>query len=193
MFPIHCGGRIRDPRAVDMSERRENVGLPFPRSQDVLDANASNEQRVANQRSVTAPGNRFGTHQRTSFTGRQLDHLFDVLRELRRLHVIRVATKRPVFPAGVRGIGSRVAQASEARKMHVADHTRIQRFAERLLVEVRIVARPRNGPDVDDPRNFVGGEQIGESIDRPIGVPDGADEQVIHFETTRRGPEGTAA
>jgi hypothetical protein len=39
----------------------------------------------------------------------------------------------------------------------------------------------------------VGGEQIGESIDRPIGVPDGADEQVIHFETTRRGPEGTAA
>jgi len=67
--------------------------LAFPKRNDVLDANASNQKCVANQRSMASPGNRFGTHQGAALTARQFHHPFHVLGELRRLHVIRIAAK----------------------------------------------------------------------------------------------------
>jgi len=76
-----------------MSKRREDMRLALPGPNDVLDTNAANKECVANQRSMASPRYRFGTHQRTALTGRHVHHPFNVLGELRRLHVIGVATK----------------------------------------------------------------------------------------------------
>jgi len=133
------GGGISDLQSIHLGERRKGVWLAFPGSDDVFDANAPNEKCIADQRSVAAPGDRFGTHQRAALAGRQLRDLFDILGELRRLHVIRIAAKRKIVPPGVAGIGACVAQSTETRKMCIADRKRAQRFRERLAVELGVV------------------------------------------------------
>ena len=72
-----------------------------------------------------------------------------------------------------------MAQSPKTRKMHVADGKRVQGLAERLAIELRIVARPWYGPYIDYPRNLVRPEQIDESADWPVRVPDRADERPI--------------
>ena len=134
-----CWRRIGNLHSVYMGERCKGMRLAFLGSNDVLDANAPNKKCVANQRPMASPGNRFGTHQRAALAGRQFRDPLNVLGELRRLHVIRIAAKREIVPAGVEGIGSRVAQSPETRKMRIADIKRAQGFSECLAIELRIV------------------------------------------------------
>ena len=133
--------------------------LAFPGSDDVLDANAPDEKCVPNQRPMEAPGNRFGTHQRAALADREFRDPLNVLAELRQLHVIRIAAKREIVPAGVEGIGSRVPQPAKTGKM---------RITQCFSIELRIVARSWHGSHVKHPHNVIGPKQIDEGIDRPI-------------------------
>lgn len=92
---------ISDLPAVDTGERGENMRFAFFRSDDVLDLNASNQECVADQRSMTTPGNSLGAHQDTALGAGELRNPFNVLVELWRLHVIRIASKREIAPAQI--------------------------------------------------------------------------------------------
>ncbi len=156
------------------------------RANDVLDVNTSNKKRVADQRPVASPGNRFGTHQRTALAGRDFLDPLNVLGELGGLHVIRIAAKREIVPAGVGGIGAGVAQAPKTRKVRISDSERAQGRCERLAVEVGIVPRPRHGSHVEYSQNLVGREQIDKIAQRPIRVPDCADQRLVQIDVAPR-------
>jgi len=52
--PLSCC-RIGDPISVDVRERRETMVLRFPRTEDVHDSDAADEESIGQQRSVTLP------------------------------------------------------------------------------------------------------------------------------------------
>jgi hypothetical protein len=164
--------------------------LAFPGSNDVLDANASYEQCIANQRTMASPGHSLGTHQHAALARRQFQHLLNVLCELRRFHVIRVTAKREILPAGVDGIVPRVTQSAQTQQMRIANIERAQRFAEGFAIELRIVTRSRHGPYIEYAHNVIGFEQIDESVERPIRVPDRADKPLVQFGVASRRSVG---
>src|ERR1035437_1574630 len=131
---------------------------------------------------MTAPGNRFGAHQDTTLSARQVCYPLDVVGKLRRLHVIRIAAKRQIAPTGVWRIRSRVAQSSEARKMHIGNFNRVQCCGERVLIELGIVARPRHSPHIKRSDNPIALEQIEECIEWSTGMADRADKRLFGCE-----------
>lgn len=101
------------------------MGFTPLRSNNVLDANASYKKCVPDHRPMAAPGNCFRAHQDTTLGIRQFRDPLNVLVEFRGLHVIRIASEREIMPAGVGRICTRVAQASETRKMRISNLDRV--------------------------------------------------------------------
>ena len=160
--------RIGDLRPINVGERGKNVWFASLRSNNVLDANASDKKCVANHRPMTAPGNSFGAHQDTTLRARQFRDPLNVLGELWGLHVIRIASKREIVPAGVGGISTRVAQAPETRKMGITNLDRVQGCGECVSIELGIVTRPRHGPHIKYSDNLIAPKQFDECVYRPI-------------------------
>ena len=96
------------------------MNLEAIRTHDILGANSTNKQRIGDKRAMTEPRHRFGAHQRDPILTRQLDQFFEGFLKIRRLHVIRVATKRGISPAHVDGIAFRITQTAEFRHMNVS-------------------------------------------------------------------------
>src|SRR6185437_2990183 len=159
--------RVGDFHAINVGERGKNAWFTSLRSNNVLDANASDKQCVPDHRPMTAPRNGFGAHQDTALRTRQFRDPLNVLAELRGLHVIRIASKREIVPAGVGRIGTRVAQASETRKMDISNLDRVQRNGKCVSIELGIAARARHGPHIKHSGNFIAPKQIEERIYRP--------------------------
>lgn len=107
------------------------------------DGNFLDRERVRDERTVTAPGYSFGAHDHGFLLARELDEPLERLFEFGRLHIVGVTAKRRIAPAGIRGIGAGVAQATEFTEMNVADSRAAQFRGQSAAVELRIVARPR--------------------------------------------------
>lgn len=120
------------------------------RAGDVAGFSPAHEQRVGDQRPMTAPWHRFGAHQRESVASGQFEQFVDCSAKLRRLHVIGVAAKRQIPPAGVGRVWRRAAQPAQRRAMHVGNPRRTQRLRQILTIELRIVSGPRHRPHIND-------------------------------------------
>src|SRR5262245_58210021 len=66
-----------------------------------------------------------------------------------------------------------MAQAAERRKMDVANPAPWERRTQRLGVELRVVARARDGPNVGEDRDPVGSKEIDQLAQCPGGMADG--------------------
>src|SRR5258707_5195753 len=95
--------------------------------------------------------------------------------ELLRLHVIGRAAKRRVAPRSVARIWLGFSFAAQLRKMFVTDSVRVQRFRQRVLVELRITLGARPRAHVSKELDLVFLQQRNEFIDHPRRVPDGPD------------------
>jgi len=62
---------------------------------------AAHDQRVGNERTVAAPRNRLGAHDRRGRRSGEGDQLIDSICECFRLHVVRISTKRFVAPSEI--------------------------------------------------------------------------------------------
>jgi len=80
------------------------VGLAAGGGQDMLDLDSARDQCIGDQRPVASPGHGFRAHDRRRTAGCKFQELGQIFSERRSLHVIRVAAKAGVFPAGVDGI-----------------------------------------------------------------------------------------
>src|SRR5205807_6754269 len=87
-------------------------------------------------------------------------------------HVICVSAKARVPPACVYGIPPRTAQAAEPFEMNVGNALMLQRFGQRLTIELRITAGVRNRTDVDQPLDSMLLQQFDKFLDGTRGMAD---------------------
>lgn len=108
---------------------------------------------------MTAPGHRLRTHQDDSLVLRQGNDPIETRSEQRRLHVIGIATKARVAPAGVVGLSPRFPQSAKSRDVPVVNSSAVQGRRKSGPVELRIVARSGESSDVDDALDSVSPQQ----------------------------------
>src|SRR5947209_5842826 len=122
------------------------------------------------QGTMTSPGHRFRTHDRSWQTGCQPPERVEIGLKLERLHVIGVPAKTTVAPAEVHGIRARPPETSQARHVDVADPGAREIVGQPITIELRIVARARNSANVDEAPDTLGGEQADQVVDAPRTV-----------------------
>ena len=96
------------------------------------------------------------------------------MREVRGLHVVGIAAKRQVAPAGI-GESAVVRRKPPRPGGAIADVHGGERSGQRLGVELRVVPRARHRAHVDQLRNEVGAKQLHERLDRPRRMADRQD------------------
>jgi hypothetical protein len=116
---------------------------------DFLNFNSSRQQRIRDERTMTAPGNGFRAHNCHPFRSRRFYQIVEIFLELGRLHVIGETTEAGVTPTGIRRIRPRMAEATQSRHVPVMKASRMQGIRQLASVELRIVTRTRNGAYID--------------------------------------------
>ena len=134
---------------------------------DFEDGDAPRDQCVGDQRAVTAPGDGFGAHDRGGAAARFFYKDGQAFFELGRFHVVGVAAEGQIAPGGVGRILAGVAQASEVGQVQVLYVSRAERVREGVAVELGIMARSGNSPDVDEQLDSVGFQERDEVLDGP--------------------------
>src|SRR5690606_17398638 len=138
-------GRISDVRTISARERRELVVTIAGPGQDLDHRDLPHVQRVGHQRAMTAPWNGLGAHDRGAGVAADLHQVVDRVVERVGLHVVGVAAKALVAPAGVGRILARMPQAAQFGHRNVIDADGCKAAAQYVGVELGIVARARHG------------------------------------------------
>lgn len=114
---------------------------------------ACGKKVVGDDPSVAPPPNRFGAHDYTSLLTASFPEPRQADGKGYRQRIVCIVLKAAHSPIGI-GRGFRVVRlppaAAKFGDMLVADLPRLQRFREGLLIELRIGARPRYRPYVDN-------------------------------------------
>ena len=169
-------GWVSDLRAADAREGRDFVKIGAAGRHDVFGGVAANGECVGDKGAMAAPGNGFSAHDGAEFGFGEFFEAREGGGEFGSLHVVGETAKAGVIPAGVGGIGTRAAEATEFWEMRVGDAGGANGGSEGVAVELRIVARAGNGADVDEAFDVVRFEEREEFADGVIGVADGEDE-----------------
>src|SRR4029077_11030595 len=88
-----------------------------------------------------------GCPSRRSLTS-NVEQSFDSFLELLRLHIIGITAERRVAPRSVARVWLGFSFAAQLGEMFVTDSMRVQRFCQRVFVELRITLRARPRPYV---------------------------------------------
>ena len=118
--------------------------------QNLDDRHTTHPERVGHQRAVASPRHRFGAHDRNGFLSAQVNEFFKRVLKLLGLHVIGVAAKAPISPAGVRRIFASMPQTPQRLHMHIFEMLRHQGLGQGGVVELRIMARAGDCADVHE-------------------------------------------
>jgi len=171
--------RISDLSGADAGEGRERVFFGSCGADDFEDPDTANDERVGNQRTMAAPRDCFGAHQRSGPQFRKLNSVLERFLEFHGLHVVREAPKTGVAPAEIDRVALRMAQAAKVLDVAVTDACGGERFREGVGVELGIVAGFRDGADVEQLPDPVRAQQFDEFVNRARGVADGEDGQEL--------------
>src|SRR6266566_7981188 len=105
-----------------------------------LDRKTPNQERVGNQRTMTAPRHRLSAHQCNLLPRRERHQLLQRNLKLRRLHVVCIPSKALVPPASVERVPPGMSQTAKPGHMAIADAVTSQGVRQYRAVELRIVA-----------------------------------------------------
>jgi hypothetical protein len=97
------------------------VGLTGLLPNNVHHRYIANQQSIADQRAMTAPGYRFCTHDDRLLICSQQDEPVDTPLEFRRLHVIGKAAEGGIPPGGVHGCFSCAPQSAKFFEAEIID------------------------------------------------------------------------
>lgn len=134
---------------------------------DMLDPSVPCQKSVGNQRTVAPPGHGFRTHDGNSILLGHLHEFPQTLGEFRRLHVVGKSSKGSIPPCLVGRIGQRMPQAAQFWHVLIGDFHRFQCGRQRLLVELWIVPRFRNGTHIDEASNPVDLQEMKKCLQVP--------------------------
>ena len=121
---------------------------------------------------MAAPRNSFRAHDGCALRAAQRRKLSEPTRKFFGLHVVGVTAKARIAPSGVGGIGPRMAQTAQRAQRHVFDTLRSQCDSQRVAVELRVMARARHSPDIDEAFDALAFEQRNELIERQSRMSD---------------------
>lgn len=113
-------------------------------SHDVGDAPASDGERISDQRTVTAPGQRFGAHDHSFLIVSTLLKLGQAGEKGRRRHIVGVPTKGGVAPADVRRIFRRMAQATKSFQVEIVYASILECIGKLINAKLGMRERPGN-------------------------------------------------
>ena len=97
------------------------MGTPVRFAHNMLHGETSHLQCVGDERPVTAPWYRFGTHQADSFAPRKVDQLIQIFVKFLRLHVIREPSETGIAPSRVGRIALSMAKSSKPGHMLISN------------------------------------------------------------------------
>ena len=144
---------------------------------DFMYLDSLDNKGVRNQRSMTAPRNCFSAHYSRRLATGELDETLQMFGKRCRLHVVGIASEAGVAPPRVKGVRLRASQASQSRHVPVVNSRVVQRPRQSLSIELRIVARSRDGAGVDDAPNAVRPEEADQFRGWARGMSDREDDQ----------------
>ena len=139
-------------------------------SQNVVHLLGGGQKVVGNDPAVAAPPDRFSAHDHAAMLAAAFPEPGQAGREGGCQGVVRIVPKAAHSPIGVgRGLcAARLSpQATELGDMLIADLPRRQCFGEALLIELRVGARPRYRPYVDNEVDAGLPQEIDKFNDRP--------------------------
>ena len=143
--------------------------LDFVCAENVQHFHPARFEVIRDKRAMATPPDCFGAHDggRACFRS-NVEQSLDSFLELLRLHVIGITAERRVAPRSVARVWLGFSFAAQLREMFVTDSVRVQRFRQRVLVELRITLRARPRAHVDQQLDLVFLEQRNEFIDRRV-------------------------
>ncbi len=144
--------------------------VDMQRAQDVHHALACGKEVVRDDTPMAPPPDRLGAHDRASVAPTPLPESRETRCERRRQRVVRIIAKtaHPPIRVGRRFRTPRLAaQTAKLSDMLIADLPGRQRFGKAFAIELRIGARSRYRPYVDDQVDARRPKQIDEFGDRP--------------------------
>lgn len=124
----------------DFEEGREFVFAGGGSGEDVADMPAFEHHGVGDEGAVAAPGNGFSAHDCSWGGACDLREGGQAFCELWRGHVVGIATKGCVAPAGVDGVFAGVAAAAEGFQLRVMNLGGVERGRQCVGVELGNVA-----------------------------------------------------
>ena len=133
--------------------------------QDMQHLPALRGERIGYQRTMAAPGDGFGTHDSCHMLpGNGAEGLQSLLEGIR-CHIVGVATKREVVPAGIWRLLAGAAQPSQLLEIGVGNTSLCERGSQFLRAKLGIAARAGDGAYINEFLNIVGGEQVHKFLD----------------------------
>lgn len=131
---------------------------------------SAHNKRIRDQRAVTPPRYGFRAHDCRRPAARQTNQPPEGSIELRGLHVVGKATKTRILPGCIDGVAVRMSQTAEGRNMDILNTGALKGHWQLSLVELRVVPRTRDGPNIDEPPDAVGLEKCDKVIQGPCRV-----------------------
>lgn len=156
-----------------MGEAGEFFGVGGFGVHDVEYGVAADEEGVADEAAVAAPGDGFGAHdgERPGLVG-EVDEALDAGGELGGLHVVGVPAERGVAPPGVGRVLGGVAESAEVGESFVPDAGVREAARQYVFAELGVVARFGHGAHINEGADAVGAQYLNEFVDRMRRVPD---------------------
>src|SRR5579883_1218579 len=161
---------------------REMSGLKAVFSHDMENRLPSCDQIVGNDTAMAAPPDGLGTHDRAAPFASFVKQVIQARPELPRQRIIGVVAKAVVGPEAVdaRGRVSHLsAKAAERGHVFIANVEGCQSAGKRLLVELRIGARPRKRSDIGNQADLGACQQFHEQFETSVRMAD-REERRIH-------------
>ena len=156
--------------AANHGARRQMCFVDMRRPDDVHYAFTCGEEVVRDDTPMAAPPDGLGAHDRASVPPTSVSESRQTRCERRRQRVVRIIAKtaHPPISVGRRFRAAHLsAETTKFGDMLIADLPRRQRSRKAFAIELRIGARSRYRPYVDDQVDARRPKQIDEFIDRP--------------------------
>ncbi len=138
-------------------------------------------ERVGDQRPVASPRHSFGAHDRSAFFAGDLHQCFQPLREFLARHVVGESSEGSIAPTEIQGIFHRAAQSAELLEMPVTYERISKRFLQFIFIELRIVSRLRDRPNIGDRSHIVRLQYPDKFINRMRRMTDGENYGLLHY------------
>ncbi len=170
---------VSDAPGVDSPERSKAMGLGAG-VEYVHHRTLRGYRRVRDQKSVAAPRNRLGAHDRGGLESRESQHIFKRLLELARFHVVGVRAEAGVTPLRVVRIAAPPPPPTKRWQVSVSQACIDQRSLEAGLREVRVSRRCGEGANIDQMCRAFPCKQSEKLLERTGRVPDRKKPNGVH-------------